>query len=84
MKDFEKAEREFFSKRCEKLLASYQKNKDSDKTFRKLMDRLVGEDKKLFVKYADEVTFENSDAEEILYSGGFFDGIVFMAKRTEN
>jgi len=81
MKDFETAEREFFSKRCEKILTSAQKNKSSDKIFKNLADRLSGEDKMLLFKYAEEAAFENAEAEEMLYSGGFFDGIVFAVKR---
>ncbi|MCI8804747.1 MAG: hypothetical protein HFE59_02420 [Clostridiales bacterium] len=80
MKDFKKAEREFFSKRCEKILTSSTGKKVSDRTFKILSDRLSDNDKSLLFKYAEEVNSENAETEELLYSGGFFDGIVFAVK----
>ncbi len=80
MNDFEKAEREFFAKRCEKILTSYAGKKVSERTLKILSERLSDNDKDLLFKYTEEVNSETAESEELLYSGGFFDGIVFAVK----
>ncbi len=79
--DFEKDKREFFSKRCEKILRNFYQEKKSFGIFERLLKKLGKDEKDLLFLYSEEMNKEYSEVEEKLYSSGFFDGINFILQQ---